>query len=137
MTNSVLAGEQHAPLWVCVTTLDLRSGANNSSVRALSMSAFPPLGTKTAPSPEPAAAPLRPKRFRSTRKAKKLEAQQESAMRAIESTYWQEAFLQEEEGKGPKPEFTMVQVADDPVVILDRLLLTIEQVHCFLFWCNE
>lgn len=128
------SGEQHAPLWVCVITLDLRYPIGRtpvgtlatSSLVAPSISQFPPISNNGIP-----AVAQRPKRFRSTRKAKKLEAQQEAAMRAIESGYWTEAF-QPPVAEGSKPVYPPVvdyvaNIIDDPVVILDRLLITLEQ----------
>jgi epidermal growth factor receptor substrate 15 len=143
------SGEQHSPLWVCVVTLDLRyppgrqplgTIATGTSLVAPPLSSFPPLSSSSS-----AINPLqRPKRFRSTRKAKKLEAQQEAAMRAIESTYWLEAFQPPTEGStsstttSSKPSVRsssgssssgdyMPNIMDDPVVILDRLLIALEQ----------
>lgn len=71
---------------MCVVTLDLKVTTSTSQPSFRFSRATLP----TASGKDAVAAANRPKRFRSTRKAKKLEAQQESALRSLESGYWEE-----------------------------------------------
>lgn len=102
-------GTHHAPLWVCVLTLDEHT---------IEKSSYWMSSSSHVESKEPCLFPLR--RFRSTKKAKKLEAQNEAAQRGMEALNEQE----QDDGKlNEKPE----AVKDDTVALLDRCLMSLEQ----------
>jgi len=126
------SGEQHAPLWVAVVTLDIvRAGDSEKSPFAFAQihnknRTYPSLTGPSSPATSFSnlAMHLRPKRFRSTRKGKKLEAQQEAALRALESGYWD---AQGHEDGSEDFSNGESQMLDDPVVVFDRLLQNLEQ----------